>query len=113
MSRNRWFIRMIVLLMFIILAIAYTVFITGQDPEPRRVSVIVDDSGSARWNLFREGVREAAEDQGLTVNVVSTDGFCPQRFGNLHWRDQVSAAHYKDRERCSSADSAQTFRSGQ
>ncbi len=75
MSRNRWFIWMIVLLMFIILAIAYTVFITGQDPEPRRVSVIVDDSGSARWNLFREGVREAAEDQGLTVNVVSTGRF--------------------------------------
>ena len=32
-------------------------------------------------------------------------GFCPQRFGNLPWRDQVPAAHCKDQERCSSSDS--------
>ena len=32
-------------------------------------------------------------------------GFCPQRFGNLPWRDQVPAARCKDQERCSSSDS--------
>lgn len=40
-----------------------------------------------------------------TSKMIIRPGFCLQRFGNLHLRDQVSAAHCKDRERCSSSDS--------
>ena len=40
-----------------------------------------------------------------TSKMIIRPGFCLQRFGNLHLRDQVSAAHCKDRERYSSSDS--------
>ena len=43
----------------------------GKDPD--RIAAVIQDSGSSRWAAFKYGLREAAEDAGVELVVVSAE----------------------------------------
>ena len=47
----------------------------GKDDDYISVSVIVNDSSNTRWNAFREGLEQGAEDNQVHLNLVSTGSF--------------------------------------
>lgn len=42
---------------------------------PVEISVVVPDSGSARWSNFKSGLRAAAREYSIDLNIVKTDAF--------------------------------------
>lgn len=47
----------------------------GKEEDYISVSVIVNDSSSERWDAFREGLEQGAEDNHVHLNLVSTGKF--------------------------------------
>lgn len=61
-------------LLVIISYCAYEMVNQGKE-EYYTVSVIVNDSNNERWNAFREGLEQGAEDNNIYLNLVSTGKF--------------------------------------
>ena len=45
---------------------------SGMKDNPYKVSVVVVDSSSVRWNSFYNGLQQAAKDYNIKLNIVST-----------------------------------------
>ena len=67
------------LFLLVILAVigysAYGMVNQGKDEDYISVSVIVNDSSSGRWDAFRAGLEQGAEDNHVHLNLVSTGTF--------------------------------------
>ncbi len=73
MKKDRWF-NIIVSVLAIAMLAAAAVLSYGLVREERiRITVIVEDSGNARWKAFRNGLRKAAEDEDVDLRIVNTD----------------------------------------
>ena len=54
---------------------AYKILHSGDEPEKKYVSVVVEESGDSRWTAFLQGLNQAARDNHVILNVVSTGTF--------------------------------------
>ena len=67
------------LFLLVILAVigysAYGMVNQGKDEDYISVSVIVNDSSNIRWDAFRSGLEQGAEDNHVHLNLVSTGTF--------------------------------------
>lgn len=76
MKRNR--VSVILFLIIIISVIGYSAYeMVNQrkDEDYISVSVIVNDSSNVRWDAFRTGLEQGAEDNHVHLNLVSTGTF--------------------------------------
>lgn len=62
-----------ILLMVTFVASTSALVLSGVKEETVKVSVVLDESGSGRWASFLSGLEQAAKDNGVTLNVVSTN----------------------------------------
>lgn len=73
MGRNRiYFGCLIAAVCAMIIYASYGMLNWGQEEKTYPVSVIVDNSSSDRWFAFREGLKQAARDYHVQLNIVST-----------------------------------------
>lgn len=73
MGRNRiYFGCLIAAVCAMIIYASYGMLNLGQEEKTYPVSVIVDNSSSDRWFAFREGLKQAARDYHVQLNIVST-----------------------------------------
>lgn len=73
MGNKRIYIGGLIMVVFIMMAYAsYGMLNKGQKETIYPVSVIVDNSSSDRWFAFREGLKQAARDYHVQLNMVST-----------------------------------------
>lgn len=63
------------LILAVIIYSAYEMVNQGREESYISVSVIVNDSSSERWDAFREGLEQGAEDNHVHLNLVSTGKF--------------------------------------
>lgn len=76
MKKNRIsVILFLAVLLSVIIYSAYGMVNQGRDDDYISVSVIVNDSSNARWDAFREGLEQGAEDNQVHLNLVSTGSF--------------------------------------
>ena len=76
MKKNRIsVILFLAVLLSVIIYSAYGMVNQGRDDDYISVSVIVNDSSNARWDAFREGLEQGAEDNQIHLNLVSTGSF--------------------------------------
>lgn len=59
----------------VIIYSAYGMLDQGKEDEYDTVSVIVNDSSNERWDAFREGLEQGAEDNHIHLNFVYTGKF--------------------------------------
>ncbi|MCR5671546.1 MAG: substrate-binding domain-containing protein [Butyrivibrio sp.] len=71
-SKNLFIIVMSGLLIVLLLTSTSALIMSGMKEEPKRVSVVVDDSSSVRWDSFYAGLKQAARDYGVKLNIVAT-----------------------------------------
>ncbi|MBP3825832.1 MAG: substrate-binding domain-containing protein [Butyrivibrio sp.] len=73
MKNRNLFILVVAILLFVILAASTSALIlSGMREDSPEVSVVVDDSASGRWTSFISGMEQAAKDNNIKLNVVST-----------------------------------------
>lgn len=73
MGRNRIYFGCLIAAMFAMIAYASYGMLNREQPEKLYpISVIVDNSSSDRWFAFREGLKQAARDYHVQLNIVST-----------------------------------------
>lgn len=76
MSRNKMYLAILISsLLVVIFYVAYAMMNIGKEKQHYTISVIVNDSSSDRWNAFKEGMNQGADDNGIYLNVVSTPEF--------------------------------------
>ena len=76
MKKNRIsVILFLAVLLSVIIYSAYGMVNQGRDDDYISISVIVNDSSNARWDAFREGLEQGAEDNQVHLNLVSTGSF--------------------------------------
>lgn len=76
MKRNRISVLFFLLvILWIIGYSAYGMLNQGKEDDYIAVSVIVNDSSNARWDAFRAGLEQGAEDCHVHLNLVSTGTF--------------------------------------
>lgn len=71
-NRNVFILVVAVLLLVILMASTSALIMSGVRDDPVRISVVVDDSGSARWASFLAGLEQAAKDNSVKLNIVPT-----------------------------------------
>ena len=73
MKNRNLFILVVAILLFITFAAsASALILSGMREDSPEVSVVVDDSASGRWTSFISGMEQAAKDNNIKLNVVST-----------------------------------------
>ncbi len=73
MNRNRVYIEfLIMLLLAVVIGASYGMLNIGKKEDIYSVSVIVNNSSSDRWTAMREGLDQAASDNNIKLNFVST-----------------------------------------
>ncbi len=73
MKNRNLFILVVAILLFITFAASTSALIlSGMREDSPEVSVVIDDSGSGRWTTFISGLEQAAKDNNIKLNVVST-----------------------------------------
>lgn len=73
MNKNRIYFGCLIAVVFAVIAYASYGMLNRRQPEKLYpVSVIVDNSSSDRWFAFREGLKQAARDHHVQLNIVST-----------------------------------------
>ena len=76
MKKNRIsVILFLAVLLSVIIYSAYGMVNQGRDDDYISISVIVNESSNARWDAFREGLEQGAEDNQVHLNLVSTGSF--------------------------------------
>lgn len=76
MKRNK--VSAILFLMVVLAVIGYSAYgmvDQRKDDDYAAISVIVNDSSNVRWDAFREGLEQGAEDNHVHLNLVSTGTF--------------------------------------
>ena len=71
-SRNKFILILAAILVVTLVASTSALIMSGNSDDQVKVSVVVDDSGSGRWSSFISGLEQAAKDNGVKLNVVST-----------------------------------------
>ena len=76
MSKNKWYVALLIsLILMVIFYVSNGMLNVGKREEYYSVAVILDNSGSDRWNAFKEGLEQAVADKNIYLNVVSTGKF--------------------------------------
>lgn len=76
MSKNKIYLMILISsLLGVIIYVAYGMMNIGKEKQHYTISVIVNNSNSDRWNAFKEGMNQGADDNGVYLNVVSTPEF--------------------------------------
>lgn len=76
MNRDRIYLGIVTaLIVTVIIYASYGILNSGKEKPHYAVSVIVSNSGSDRWNAFKEGLDQGADEAGLYLNVVSASAF--------------------------------------
>lgn len=76
MRKNRLSVILFSAVIFVvIISSAYGMLNQGKEDDYISVSVIVNDSSNERWDAFREGLEQGAEDNHVHLNLVSTGRF--------------------------------------
>lgn len=73
-TSRKWYILLEAGLAAVIIILAFVMIWGKEGKEPRKVSVIIQNSDDTQWSAFRYGLKMAAEDQGMEMFVVSTGG---------------------------------------
>lgn len=73
-SSIRWYIIIEVILAMLVIGVAFVMLQEQGEEDLQRVSVIVPDSDDSQWNSFRYGLEMAAQDAGVELVLVSTEG---------------------------------------
>ena len=71
-NRNLFILMLSIILMITLVASTSALIMSGTGDDQVKVSVVLDDSGSGRWASFISGLEQAAKDNGVKLNVVST-----------------------------------------
>ncbi len=71
-NRNVFILGVAILLFIVLLASTSALIMSGVRDDPVKISVVLDDSGSARWASFLAGLEQAAKDNGVKLTVVPT-----------------------------------------
>ena len=70
--RQIYFAGLILILVLIIFGVSAGMLFVNMEEEPNRVSVIVNDSNNDRWIAMRQGLEQAANEENIQLNYVST-----------------------------------------
>lgn len=73
MKENRLFTLALAVSASVILLLSGIRILSDAERPRYQVSVVVDESASGRWLPFREGLLQAAKDNNIELNFVSTD----------------------------------------
>lgn len=73
MKKNRIYFGLLILVLLLVIGWASVNMLNvGKEEESYSVSVIVSDSNNDRWISMREGLNQAAQDNHINLNYVST-----------------------------------------
>ena len=73
MKNKRLFPALVLVLVAMIIAVTgFMIWESGSTAKPRQVHVIIENSNDNRWVQFIEGMKQAAEDQGVILTIVPT-----------------------------------------
>ena len=72
-NESKWLFAIITVIVIGIVVCAVDVIKVDGPSEKYQISVIVDESNSARWDSFQTGLRQAARENGIRLNYVTTD----------------------------------------
>lgn len=76
MKKNNLYLGLIVsIILIVIFYVSYGMLNIGKEEPYYSVSVIVDNSSNDRWNSFKEGLNQGAEENRIHLNIVSTSEF--------------------------------------
>lgn len=76
MNRDRLYLGIVMaLIVSAVIYASYGLLNSEKEGTHHVVSVIVSNSGSDRWNAFKEGLNQGADEVGLYLNVVSAPAF--------------------------------------
>lgn len=76
MKKNNIYFALVLLFLVVIIGwSAVTMLTAGREEESYSVSVIVSDSNNDRWTAMREGMEQAAVNNGIELNYMSTGVF--------------------------------------
>jgi ribose transport system substrate-binding protein len=77
MKKNKIYLGLLIsVVLGVIIYVSYGMLNIGREEQYYSISVIVDNSGSDRWNAFKEGLNKGMEDDSrIHINVVSTTEF--------------------------------------
>ena len=76
MNRDRLYLGFVMaLIVTVVIYASYGLLNSEKEDTHYVVSVIVGNSGSDRWNAFKEGLNQGADEAGLYLNVVSAPVF--------------------------------------
>ena len=74
--KSRWrYIFVISALMLVIVLSAAALVSTGNNEAKVQISVIVENSAESRWVPLQAGLSQAADDNNVRLNIVSTNEF--------------------------------------
>ena len=71
-NRNMFILMISVLLIVILISSTAALILSGITDDPIDICVVVDDSSSVRWASFTAGLEQAAKDQNVKLNIIST-----------------------------------------
>ena len=72
-NKNRVTLGLLLLLLLVIIVVCiYSMLDVGKTEEKYHISVILDESSSLRWAAMKEGLEQAAQDNQIELNIVST-----------------------------------------
>lgn len=93
MRENRFFTIALALSSAVLLMLSFARIAQETEPPRYKVSVVVDESGSGRWFPFREGLMQAARDNNIQLNFVTTDALVSvQQEGRIIGREIQNGA---------------------
>jgi ABC-type sugar transport system substrate-binding protein len=72
-NESKWLAAIVTAIVIGIVVCAIDVINVDGTVVKYQISVIVDDSNSARWDSFQTGLRQAARENGIRLNYVTTD----------------------------------------
>lgn len=76
MKRNRFYFGILILILVMLIVWAsYQLLYAGREQETHTISVIVNDSNHDRWMALHQGMDQAAGDNNINLNFVSTGTF--------------------------------------
>lgn len=71
-NRNMFTYLIASILVVVLIGTISGMIMNGMKDNPYKVSVVVVDSSSVRWNSFYNGLQQAAKDYNIKLNIVST-----------------------------------------
>ena len=92
-NESKWLAAIVTAIVIGIVVCAIDVINVDGTVVKYQISVIVDDSNSARWDSFQTGLRQAARENGIRLNYVTTDfEGSPEQEKNLIYQEIENGA---------------------